>query len=264
MKISEQVSLIITTYNNPDFLGLVLDSINKQTIYPKEVIIADDGSTQETAQLIERYQKSFPIPVIHSWIPDEGFRVAKSRNMAIACSTAPYIIIIDGDIVVTSHFIQDHLSLMKEGQFVTGSRARLKKQATLSHIKERNSAFHFFSSGLNRRLVMLRIPFLHPLIKGHDGLKNARSCHMAFWKTDFIQVNGFEEAFEGWGFEDSEFVQRLFNTGLKRKNAKLLAPAVHLYHPEKSTENAQKNRSILNNTLSEHRTRAQKGVDQYL
>ena len=90
MKISEQVSLIITTYNNPDFLGLVLDSINKQTIYPKEVIIADDGSTQETAQLIERYQKSFPIPVIHSWIPDEGFRVAKSRNMAIARSTAPY------------------------------------------------------------------------------------------------------------------------------------------------------------------------------
>ncbi len=264
MNVTSQVSLIITTYNNPAFLELVLKSINRQTVYPKEIIIADDGSTQETANLIKQYQSIFQIPLIHSWIPDKGFRVAKSRNMAIAKATAPYIIIIDGDIVVTPHFVQDHLSLMKKGQFVTGSRARLKEKATMQRVQSRNERIHIFSPGLTRRLVLLRIPFMHHLIKGNAHIKNARSCHMAFWKTDFIQVNGFEENFEGWGFEDSEFVQRLFNIGLKRKNAKLLASAIHLYHPEKSTDNAERNHHLLEKTIAEKREKAQQGVDQYL
>jgi predicted glycosyltransferase involved in capsule biosynthesis len=87
---------------------------------------------------------------------------------------------------------------------------------------------------------------------------------MAFWKNDYVKVNGFEEAFEGWGYEDSEFVQRLYNNGLVRKNAKLLAPAVHLFHKEKSTERAEANRAMLNNTINSRKLRADRGVDQYL
>lgn len=87
---------------------------------------------------------------------------------------------------------------------------------------------------------------------------------MAFWKEDFIQVNGFEEDFEGWGFEDSEFVQRLLNNGLKRKNAKLLAPAIHLYHKEKGGEQIAKNQEILKQTIALGKKRAVNGVSQYL
>lgn len=262
--IYSNISLIITTYNSPLFLGLVLKSVVKQRIFPCEVIIADDGSTEETQELINSYRLIMPVPLIHSWIPDKGFRVAKARNVAIAKAKGDYIIIIDGDMVLTPHFILDHNSLIKKGQFVTGSRARLKEKATQKRCATQNADIHFWSPGLTRRFVLLRIPGMHRFIKGHDGLKNARSCHMAFWKEDFIKVNGFEENFEGWGFEDSEFVQRLLNNGLKRKNAKLLAPAIHLYHQGKSTEQAEENQKMLEQTVATNKKKAINGVIKYL
>lgn len=259
-----RVSLVITTYNSPIFLELVLKSVLKQRVFPSEVVIADDGSTDETRLLIDNYRKSFPVPLVHSWIPDRGFRVAKARNVAIAKAQGDYIILIDGDMLLTPHFVEDHIRLMKAGRFVTGSRARLKEKATAQRCANRNADIHIASYGLSRRLVLLRIPWMHNFIRGHRGLRNARSCHMAFWKNDYVKVNGFEEAFEGWGYEDSEFVQRLYNNGLERKNAKLLAPAIHLYHAEKSTERAEANLDMLNGTINSKKLRADRGVDQYL
>lgn len=262
--VASEISLVVTTYNNVPFLEMVLKSILRQCVFPREVIVADDGSTEETRLLINRYRILLPVPLIHSWIPDEGFRVAKSRNMAIAKARGEYIVLIDGDMVLTPHFIADHRTLMRKGQFVAGSRARLGEAATRHRCDTRDERIHFWSAGLSRRLVMLRVPGAHRFIKGREGLKNARSCHMAFWREDFIRVNGFEEAFEGWGFEDSEFVQRLYNNGLMRKNAKLMAPAVHLYHVEKSGENKERNRRMLNETIASGKKRATKGVDQYV
>lgn len=264
IKIAPEISLVITTYNSPAFLELVLKSVLRQHVFPLEVIIADDGSGEETRQLIDRYRKIMPVPLIHSWIPDEGFRVAKSRNLAISKATGSYIVLIDGDIVVTPSFIRDHRSLMKVGQFVTGSRARLSKNATEERCRTKDEAIHFWSKGLGRRLVLMRIPFMHHLIKGKTGLSHARSCHIAFWKNDFIQVNGFEENFEGWGYEDSELVQRFYNIGLHRKNAKLLACAIHLYHPEKPMDRADKNRNMLNQTIASGKKKAVLGIDQYM
>ncbi len=262
--IDPRISLVITTYNNPPFLELVLKSVGLQRTLPGEVIVADDGSTDDTRRMIDRYRTLLPVPLIHSWIPDRGFRVAKARNEAVARARGTYIILIDGDMVLTPHFVADHIRLMRPGRFVTGSRARLQEAATRRRCRTLDARLHIWSAGLSRRLVLLRVPGLHRLLKGHSGLRNARSCHMAFWKNDFVRVNGFEEAFEGWGYEDSEFVQRLFNIGLQRKNAKLMAPAIHLYHKEKSTERAEANHAMLEHTIRTGKQRAERGVDQYL
>ncbi len=262
--IAEQVSLVVTTYNSPVFLELVLKSIRRQVVFPAEIIIADDGSTDETRQLIQRYQALMPVPLIHSWIPDEGFRVAKSRNEAIVRAKGEYIVLIDGDMLLTPHFIADHDCLKEAGYFVAGSRARLSRKATENRCRTLSETIHFWSVGLKRRLVLLRLPGMYRLIKGYQDLRHARSCHLAFWREDFIRVNGFEESFMGWGYEDSEFVQRLFNNGLKRRNAKLMAPAVHLFHPEKSMDRADKNKELLNQAIASGKKRAEKGVDQYM
>ncbi len=262
--VDTRISLVITTYNNPPFLELVLKSVLMQHTLPGEVVIADDGSTHETKELIDRYRELLPVPLVHSWIPDMGFRVAKARNEAIARTKGEYIVLIDGDILLTPHFIADHIRLMQPGRFVTGSRARLNEKATKERCTNMNACINIFSSGLGRRLVLLRIPGAHNLLIGHKGLRNARSCHMAFWRADFIQANGFEEAFEGWGYEDSEFVQRLYNNGLTRKNAKLTAPAVHLYHIEKSKERSEANHRMLEYTIKTRKKKATRGVDQYL
>lgn len=231
---------------------------------PLEVIIADDGSGEETRKVIERYKKIFPVPLIHSWIEDKGFRVAKSRNIAIAKAKGAYIVIIDGDIVVTPYFIFDHESIMKKGFFTTGSRARLSKKATKRRIKTLNTRFSFFTIGLSRKFVMLRSPFIHRFLKGREGLAHARSCHMAFWKEDFIKVNGFDESFEGWGHEDSDFIIRLYNNNIKRQNAQALAPAVHLFHKGSENNNLSANYDMLMETMEKHYIKAKKGVDKYL
>lgn len=108
------VSLIVTTYNRPDALSAVLQSVLVQKTLPEQVIIADDGSNEQTRAVIEQYQQKFPIPLIHSWQPDTGFKLAESRNRALVQLTSAYIVVIDGDMVMHPEFIQDHLNAAKK------------------------------------------------------------------------------------------------------------------------------------------------------
>jgi hypothetical protein len=112
---------------------------------------------------------------------------------------------------------------------------------------------------------MLRIPWLHHLIKGATGIKKIRGCNMSFWKSDLVAINGFEERIIGWGCEDTELVDRLYHIGIKRKNIKGLAPCVHLYHPKakENYETHKANISIREETEHLRKTRADKGLDQY-
>src|SRR5687768_10761216 len=93
-------SLIISTYNWPEALNLCLMSIKSQTLLPDEIIIADDGSSGETKVLIENFQRSFEVPILHVWQPDQGFQLSRIRNKAIARATKEYIIQIDGDLIL--------------------------------------------------------------------------------------------------------------------------------------------------------------------
>jgi predicted glycosyltransferase involved in capsule biosynthesis len=87
---------------------------------------------------------------------------------------------------------------------------------------------------------------------------------MAFWKSDVIAVNGFNEAFEGWGREDSEFVARLFNIGLRRKDLRLGGVAYHLYHNEASKTMLEQNDQLLQDTVKQKLKYCLRGIDQYL
>ena len=132
-----RVSLIIATYNWPESLILALRSIEKQTIVPEEVVIADDGSTAETKEMIDKFQKESELNIIHSWQEDNGFRAAKSRNKAIAKSCGDYIILIDGDIVLHRKFIQDHVKSAKVGYFIQGFRVLLTQDTTEQKINSK-------------------------------------------------------------------------------------------------------------------------------
>ena len=127
MKKMPTSSLVICTYNWPQALELVLMSVKRQTHLPEEVIIADDGSREETSQLIKRFQKDFPTKLLHVWHEDIGFRRTVILNKAIAKATGDYIISIDGDIITEKHFIEDHLYLSEPGVFVYGKRAKIKE-----------------------------------------------------------------------------------------------------------------------------------------
>ncbi|MEF9950107.1 MAG: glycosyltransferase, partial [Mucinivorans sp.] len=130
MKEKITVSLIVSTYNWPAALNLCLDRILRQTVPPSEILIADDGSTEETKKAVQQFSSLSTIPVIHVWHEDKGFRLAAIRNKAILLSSAQYIIQIDGDVLVSPHFIEDHLYMAENRCFVRGTRVMLDEKET--------------------------------------------------------------------------------------------------------------------------------------
>jgi len=265
------VDLIITTYNRPDALECVLKSIMHQTILPNQVIIADDGSGKETEELINRYQINFPTKLIHSWQEDIGFRAAESRNLALSKVVSQYVIIIDGDIILEEHFIADHLEFALPGYFLQGGRVlmtEVKSKEILKDLPERLKVNIFDSSlesRLEKRLTAFRSKFLGKIFaRKLKDMSKIRSCNMSFFFADVKKINGFNNKLVGWGREDSEFAERLINSGIKGKLIKFIALGYHIYHREESKASLPKNDLILEDTIQNKRIYCEDGLLKFL
>ncbi len=258
-------SLIITTYKRADALSLVLSSLLKQTQLPDEVLVADDGSGMPTQSLLANFAKNSPIPFQHIWQEDVGFRLAQIRNKAIAASSSDYLIVIDGDMILHPSFIQTHLQNAQKKYFIQGSRVLLSEDLTHQCIQTQKIDFSPFQSGITNRINAINNSFLSKILsKEKNTHVGVRGCNMAFWKEDVYGINGFNEDFQGWGREDSEFVVRLLNSGVQRKNIKCAAVAYHLYHPENPTASSlNKNDQLLQKAIEAKSVWCEKGVSQY-
>ncbi len=260
-----KLSLIIATYNWPDALVLTLKSIENQTISPDEVIIADDGSSDETQKVISKFQQDSELKIIHSWQEDLGFRVAKSRNKAIAKSCGDYIILIDGDIILHPKFVQDHVNNAQVGYFIQGTRVLLTQDKTRETLKRMSINFSFLSKGIKNRKNAIYSDFLTKLFSiKMNYLRGIKTSNMAFFKQDCVNVNGFNNDFEGWGREDSEFAVRLLNSGISRKNIRFNAIQFHLWHFEITRESLSQNNVILNSSINNKSNWCINGIDKYL
>ncbi|PJQ82780.1 glycosyl transferase family 2 [Campylobacter jejuni subsp. jejuni] len=257
----ETCALIITTYNQKERLKLVLDSVKNLAFLPNEVLIADDGSKEDTARLIEEYQKDFPCPLKHIWQEDEGFRAAKSRNNAIKASKSEYIILIDGDMILEKDFVKNHLEFAKRKVILQGSRVILNKNESEEILKNNNYSLAFNKKGFkNQRSIFLAkcvykfSKLTKKFFKKSQLVKGSKTCNMSFYKSDFEAIEGFNEKFIGWGREDSEFVARfLFNDGVF-KRLKFNALAYHIYHEENSKNMLEINHQIYLETIKNEKT----------
>lgn len=262
------VSLIITTYNWPEALELSLKSVLRQTRRPNEVIIADDGSGIKTEMLVSKYSKileSHGIKLIHSWQPDDGFRLSRSRNLAMAKAKSDYIIFIDGDIIMERHFVEDHLIHAEEGYFVIGRRTKLSEKYS-KMIAGTDIEPHPFCSGVERgREQSIRSKLLAKLCsKRNKSVDDIHGCNISFWRLDAFKVNGFNCEFVGWGAEDKEFFIRMINNGLTKKKAKFSAVAYHVYHVESSRAMKEANQRIFEETIATGSTWCRLGINQFL
>lgn len=261
------VSLIITTYNRPDALDLVLTSALRQSVPPQEIIVADDGSQQATADLIRRFQTASAVPIIHSWQPDAGFRAARSRNLALARAKSDYIVLIDGDMVLHPDFIRDHLAVAEAGVWVQGSRVLLSEKATaalLSAPLPEPYCPPFYAAGIMKKLAAIRCDWLRQRTAGrlNRDAKSVKSCNMGFFLADALAINGFDNEFVGWGREDSEFAARLYHHGLWRRNLKFGGLAYHLWHHEAERDALPENDARLCACMTEQRIRSASGIEE--
>lgn len=258
------ISVIVTTFNRPDSLKKVLEGLLKQTVLPGEIIIADDGSTEETSCLVDQMtESSTECPIYHVRHEDLGFRAAEIRNKAILKSSGDYIISLDGDCIPDRYFIQDHRRLAKPGYFFQGKRVLVEKALQdVFNFSHTQKPLWLIANALKGLIAnahhLIRLPFVPATTT--TKMSGIRSCNMGFFRKDLFAVNGFNQAFQGWGREDSELAARLYNYGIRRREHPFMAVCFHLWHEENDRNNLERNDQLLKEVMDSKRYRCQRGL----
>lgn len=261
-----KTALIISTYNRPSALALCLESVRLQTKFPDEIVIADDGSDDKTKFLIENISRDFPVPIRHVWHEDLGFRLAMIRNKAIAATNADFIIQIDGDIILHRRYIEDYCAVIRPHTAILGSRINLEEHFSAS-IESNGKWFKIypFSKGVEKNKIKTLYFRLGRIVSKNYKRNRLKvcGCSMAFWRNDFIEINGYDESFVGWGWEDIDLISRLGKNGVN--NHKLIGIGIfyHLWHKEADRVSEEDNHQ---NFLTKNKdvVRCEKGISQYL
>ncbi len=255
------VSIILSTYNQPEWLRLTLLGYISQIYTNIEIVIADDGSSKETCDLIENFKSLTSLPIKHIWQPDEGFRKCRILNKAIESADGKYLIFSDGDCVPRNDFVEVHNKHAEKGYFLSGGYFKLPLVTSKRVTKERISSGECFerswlnANGVPRTLKLLKLTrsnLIASIFNSITPTKRTWNGHNAScWKTDAKKVNGFDERMK-YGGEDVEFGCRLVNSGLKAKQVRYLAPCLHLEHSRGyvNDESLNANLAIRKTTLN--------------
>ena len=249
------VALVVNTFNQPDYLARVLNAVTRQTQPPQEVIVADDGSDDPTRAVFKRWASGQSFRCDQVWQEHTGFRRARILNLAIARATSAYLVFLDGDTVPHPAFLADHRRLARPRAFVQGHRALIGA----------------FASDRRRALVRGQLRGLKhayrwpwPACRARADLRGVRGCNLAIWRDDLIKVNGYNEAFTGWGREDSELAVRLMNAGASRFDVRGWALCYHLWHPPADRGNLHANDQLLQTAQAQNAAWCDSGLSAHL
>lgn len=252
-------SVIISTYNKPEWLDLVLHSYAIQTVTSFEIIVADDGSDERTKAVIDNFSEQTGIKILHVWQKDEGFQKTKILNKAIVAANYDYLIFTDGDCVARKDFVETHLNLSRIGCALSGGYFKLTEQISNRISKKIILEQKCFdkrwlmeqgqpkSFKLNKLTTSkLKANFLNtvtPTKATFDGM------NVSCYKEDIKAVNGFDERMQ-YGAEDREVGERMMNNGIRFIQIRYSAICVHLYHerPYKNQSMLEKNKAIRKET----------------
>jgi glycosyltransferase involved in cell wall biosynthesis len=269
---AQTISVVITTYNRPDALEAVVRACFRQNDKNFEIIIADDGSTANTRACVEQLALKAPVALSHVWQPDQGFRAAMARNRGILAAKGAYIVFLDGDCIPQRDFIARHRALARPGCLVSGSRILLSEALTRRVLDD---GVDVAASPLPARLrwrlrgdinkvlqLAVRWPDLGRTSRGFSW-RRIKSCNLGVWRSDLERVNGFDESFTGWGYEDSDLVLRLFHAGVRRKDGAFATEVFHLWHHEAQRDRESSNHKVVLERAQTRMTQAVKGLREH-
>lgn len=259
------VALIVSTFDQPDYLRRVLDAVARQSRLPQEMLLADDGSGAETKEVFSRWSAQQSFPGRHIWQAHDGFRKAHILNRAVAAANSAYLVFLDGDMVPHRDFIADHCAAARPAAFVQGHRALVEQTAATWFGRRELAADRrraLWQGQLAGWKNAWRWPW--PVVSEKKHLRGIRGCNFSLWREDMLRVNGYNEAFTGWGREDSEFAARLMNAGVRRLDLRGRAVCFHLWHPPASRGQLPANDGLLEKTIREKIARCERGLDGHL
>ncbi len=228
--------MVISTYESPAYLEMVLAGYARQDRRDFEVLIADDGSGEETRALIDRVRaQGFPVPLLHVWQPDHGFRKARAQCLAVLHARAPWVIFTDGDTVPMRDMVSQHLRAAAPDRFVVGGHARLTQEvsATLD-VPRIDRGEHEGLVRFDQRVWMWRVQAKNVcyILTGRMRSPKVYGLNMSVGRAALVAVNGPDAAFVDSAREDSDLRNRLRVAGFRGRSIWHRCIPVHLWHPQ--------------------------------
>ena len=269
---SSGLTVVVATYERPSALDAVLWSLSDQSDSDFDLVVADDGSGPETAAVVDEWRKVFGERLGHVWQSDDGYRLARVRNLGALEAAGDYLVFIDGDVVPRRHFVRALRRSAVRGWFVAGKRLLLSRELTRQVLEERlpiqRWSFARWATTARRQAEPLealtardrrrpgrsRLPEFVPHANGYGFLLGVA------W-ADFARVNGYDGAYRGWGDEDIDLAIRLRHLGLRCGWPGPRATLLHLWHESRKVGGLP-NKSLLRDATKSGRTRALAGLDE--
>jgi len=266
-------SIIFSTYNSPEWLEKVIWGFSCQEFNDFELVIADDGSANETQQIIEQLRNKTDLRIKHIWQEDEGFRKTRILNKAIAATSGDYLIFTDGDCIPRADFVAVHMQYAAPGYFLSGGYFKLPMNTSqaitredilnancfnvdwlVKHgLKSSYKTAKLTASGWQKKLFNALTP-TGATWNGHNA---------SGWKQDIVTANGFDNRMQ-YGGEDRELGERLINAGIKSKQLRYSAICIHLDHSRGyvTQEARDKNRAIRDHTKKYRIVTTENGINE--
>jgi glycosyltransferase involved in cell wall biosynthesis len=264
-------SVVISTYNQPAWLNKVLHGYMHQTFTDFEVLIADDGSDERTAEVIGNFQQVVDFPIQHVWHPDQGYRRQTILNQALQAATHDYIIMTDGDCIPRRDFLEVHARSARPGRFLSGGYCKLPLDLSLGLSPDDIESGRAFDVKFLRQhglrkfspVFKLGLPVaLGPMLDRITPTKATwNNCNASGWKADLVAVNGFNEDMQ-YGGADRELGERLANYGVTGLQVRHQAIVLHLdlERGYKTRETLAKNRAIRDQVVASRSVWCSNGI----
>jgi glycosyltransferase involved in cell wall biosynthesis len=267
------ISVIISTYNHPKWLEKTLWGYQLQSFKDFEVIIADDGSDEETKNVITAAQAELDFPIKHAWHEDNGFQKSVILNKATLLTENDYLVFTDGDCIPHPEFLATHMNLSAQGRFLSGGYCKLPMDLSRLITKDDIQSGRVFDvkwlkkygkfSGSSKRKLGFNAPFSAIADKFTTTKPTWNGCNSSTWRKNIIEVNGHNEEMQ-YGGQDREMGERLLNLGLKPMQIRHQAVLLHLDHKRgyKTQESIDKNLKVRAETKQSGVKRTPHGIEQ--
>lgn len=259
------VGVIISAYKDAHSLDKVLTAYSVQTLTPDEIIIAEDGQSQDIFQLVKKWKSLLSSSLLHITQKDNGFRKNRILNKAIKLSNSHQLIFTDQDILPRNDFVAMHVKLLKPNCFISGGSHLNIKQSYHNHLCDNDiinqnifdKKFLYKNTLLCfSKLRLVKNPLLARFLDFITPRNAFIGCNSSAFREDLVEVSGFDE-YLLYGGEDLNIGIRLNNKGCKGKRYRYSLVCLHLDHSrsyvdkDKVIQHKEHNKKIRKNRYIE-------------
>ena len=235
-----KISVIVPIYNRLEHFRALFICLLRQNRQIDELIITDDGSSQQILDYIADLIPKASFKIKHIYQEDKGFRKTRALNNGVINSEGELLVFCDQDLIFGEEYIEYMEKNIKKGCFL------LCRPISVNE-KEKNTILEKIESSNKYEDLLKPLP-THYLVSVNKTLRTDRKRRIlnilklskrgiklvgmsyAVMKSDYLKVNGYDENYNGWGEEDDDFGNRLYVAGIKGKELKTPNMQIHLWH----------------------------------